>query len=242
MNTSSALSIDSISDQRKASFVLAGSLTLSERRELHALLTSSYPDMRIDEIFEDYPCTKQLYVFRLWIDDVLVASRQILIVDSIDNAPAWSVKMADILSIKRFAIGSRAIVHADFRNQGLGSELIQRVNNETYKRHKLDTILGSSTSLTAISLYLRLGARLWRHANNRPHLHDTVMHYEMTYGKNFNHRSKHYARMQYPLHYLYHRPAMNGDWEKYLWTPNPQHNSRQLPTTQDACQTLAYNP
>gem|GEM_PF-5738020 len=221
MKTSNALSVDSISAQRKSTFARADSLTLHEKRELLSLLNSSYPDLRMNRIFEAYPCTKQLYVFRLWIDDVLIASRQMLVTNSFGNAPMWAEEMAYALSIKRFAIGSRAIVHADFRNRGLGRELVRWVNHQTYTRHGLDTIFGSSTSIAAIALYLRLGARLWNHDINKLHLRDAITLHEAVRGKlpSNNHRERH-LRMRYPLHYVYHRHAVNSAWDNYLWSPD----------------------
>ena len=175
----------------------------------------------MNRVFEDYPYYKNLYIFRLWIDTVLVASRQILIVDSVDRAPIWSKEMVCALSIKRFAIGSRAIVHPDFRNQGLGSYLVRQVNYDTYTKHDLETVFGSSTSIAAIFLYLRLGARLWEGDINSQCLHDTDTQDAETRSRSFFNNRERYSRMGHPMRYVYQRNTKNAIWDNYLCSPNP---------------------
>ena len=152
MKIHNALSVDLISAKYTSSFKQADTLSLPERRDLINLLNTSYSHWGIDQVFEHYPCTKQLYVFRLWTDNQLIASRQILLVDSYEAAPEWSVEMAHALSIHHFAIGSRAIVHPNYRNQGLGHMLVRKINQTVFSTQNISAILGSSTSIGALSL------------------------------------------------------------------------------------------
>ena len=181
----------------------AESLTLPERYELLSLLNTSYPDWGIDEIFENYPCYQQLYILRLYARDILVASRQVLIVESLSQAPNWAQEIAGAMKIQRFAIGSRAIVHPDFRGQGLGTRLVQQLNKEVYLNNSIETVFGSSTSPRAIELYLRLGAKLWNKDLSKPDSEKTTAFESITLSKQFAQNKTSTVRMQKPLRYVY---------------------------------------
>lgn len=219
MNTRINLPVDSIFNPCKMSFVLAESLTLPERRELINLLNTSYGNWGINKVFEQYPCTQQLYVFRLWTNNTLIASRQIMIVDYHESAPEWSLEMARALAIQRFAIGSRAIVHPNFRNQGLGRTLVHKVNQEAFSTHKVDTILGSSTSIGALSLYLRQGIRLWNDDVDDSLLYNLYT-YSGTNTSDTNKKNRDTKRLSQPVRYVYHRPEIQNFNNEYLWPAN----------------------
>jgi hypothetical protein len=140
----------------------AVSLSDEEKMELLALLKTSYPHFSLDQVFNHYPCKENLYVYRMRLNNTLVASRQFLIIDESSESPSWVRNMNEVFQYQRFAIGSRAIVHPILRGFGLGSKLVKNVNKEIFDNHNIEIIYGSSTNLSAITLYLRLGAKLWK--------------------------------------------------------------------------------
>ncbi len=140
----------------------AALFTDNEKTELLALLNKSYPHFTIENIFNNYSCFDQLYVYRMYLNKTLVASRQFLLLDEFSDAPAWALEMNNLLQAKNYAIGSRAIVHPSLRGQGLGKFLVKKINKELFSSYKANIILGQSTNLTAISLYLQHGANLWK--------------------------------------------------------------------------------
>jgi len=219
MNTRSKLRID-ISRLTIPDFKLAESLSAGEKSELLTLLNTSYPHFGYNHIFDNYPCYKHLYVFRLRLNNTLVASRQLLIVDELYKSPAWAIEMNDVLQTQRFAIGSRAIVHPFLRGQGLGSKLVQMVNQEAYSNHGVEAIFGSSTNMGAISLYLQRGAKLWKDDIQKLNPDQTSLanniHLEILFKKINNPQ----ARMSSPLRYVYRNETANYNekWNPSLYT------------------------
>ena len=229
MNTVSSLDSHSTSMQPETSFDLTGTLSLSERQELLSLLNTSYPDWGVDKVFEDYPCHKDLRVFRLRVNDMLIASRQVLIVENPANAPLWALEIADALSTDHFAIGSRAIVHPAFRGQGLGTKLVHQVNHEAYTRHGVEMIFGSSTSIAAIKLYLRLGAKLWKNDTYKLYTDNSAAN--ITALKNlFTQNNKSLARMQTPVRYVYQNlnNAYDQSSNHYLWSLHTHSSDKKI--------------
>jgi len=45
------------------------------------------------------------------------------------------------------------MVHPDYHNTGIGTFLINKINHDVFTRQRSEIILGSSTSIGAISLY-----------------------------------------------------------------------------------------
>jgi GNAT superfamily N-acetyltransferase len=184
-------------------FHAAESLTLPERYELLSLLNTSYPDMVINNIFEEYISYQQLYILRFYNKHKLVASRQVLIVDDISRAPHWAQEMAEVMKIKRFAIGSRAIVHPGYRGRGVGTELVRQLNHEVYSNNNIQTVFGSSTSPSAIRLYIRLGAKLWNKEHRRLNSEETAHAELATINRLSLESNTANFRMELPLYYVY---------------------------------------
>ena len=219
MSTAKDVFVDIANTHLTTEFNLASSLCLGEKQELLSLLNTSYPHWEIDNVFEDYPSYKQLYVFSIRCNDKLIASRQFLILDTNTGMPSWVMEMRNILSIRNIAIGSRAIVHPDFRKQGLGSKMVQLVNNEIFSKHSVDTIFGSSTSIAAIALYLRLGAKLFKHDANKLNIDKVPEMNHITYDKMFTQNKLPRLRLQKPIRYVYNKNTATNTWNNQLWSP-----------------------
>lgn len=219
MNRQSKSRID-ISKLTIPDFKRAEYLSAVEKAELLTLLNTSYPHFGYNHIFDNYPCYKQLYVFRLRLNNTLVASRQLLIVDELYKSPAWAIEMNDLLQAQRFAIGSRAIVHPFLRRQGLGAKLVQTVNQEAYSNHGVEAIFGSSTNMGAIALYLQRGAKLWKDDINKLRADDITLVNNGNLEILFNKRKKSQEKMSSPLRYVYRNETVNNNekWKSSLYT------------------------
>ena len=220
MNTTNIILNNDNNYQLKINFDLVKSLSFDEKKELMSLLNTSYPFWGLDKIFENYPSYESLYIFRLRNSKgMLIGSRQILIVENIKHAPLWAQEIAKTLSIQYFAVSSRAIVHPDFRGQGIGTKLVQKLNQKTYSEHNVEVILGSSTSLSAIALYQHLGAKLWEGDINK---------INSIASKNNQPRT----RMLTPVRYLYYKNNKNktsdGYFKHYPLTSNSQASGKRL--------------
>ncbi|MCW9032471.1 MAG: GNAT family N-acetyltransferase [Gammaproteobacteria bacterium] len=213
------LNFENYSHKITREFVKAQSLSIVEKEELLSLLNTSYPHWNIENIFDRYPDYEQLYIYRMRFNETLIASRQLLLVNNLITSPIWAKEMAHSLSINNFAIGSRVIVHPDFRKNGLGTHLVEHVNHEAYSRFEVEGILGSSTSLAAISLYLRLGAKLWK---------DDIQNISSDHTMNINNASLYNilnknnlsrTRMSFPLRYIYSSNRQENECRKN-WNHN----------------------
>lgn len=205
----------------KSSFDLVESLSLDERKELLSLLNTSYPFWGLDKIFQNYPSYESLYILRLRDNKgILIGSRQILIVKNYKLAPSWAKEIAKTLSVQYFAVSSRAIVHPNFRGQGIGTKLIQKLNQKIFSEHNIEVIFGSSTSLSAIALYQRLGAKIWKGDINK-------INGSTTAKNNPSH-----IRMLTPIRYLYYKDnknnTLNGDYKYYPQALNSQTSNKRL--------------
>jgi GNAT superfamily N-acetyltransferase len=197
--------------------IFCDELSLKERREIAVLLNSSYNEWGIEDVFEKYPTPHQLYVYRLFSDNTLVASRQILLVAQPNMAPFWAQELAASLNLHKFAISSRAIVHPDFQNKGLGTALIKHINRDIYQSHNITTILGSSTRLGAIALYQRLGVKIWREdIEALPFKNPTPEKYPLFCQMLSNHSLRR-IRFHNPIRYVYHQHVFPAHWNNYLW-------------------------
>ena len=144
------------------SISLVSSLSKNEKNDLFKLLTSHYKKMQFDEIFERYEQQDYLYVIQVRQQNKLVASRQLYYVPFVKLAPKWAQKINQKLPYSQFVIGSRAIVAKKYQGCGLGQKLIKQGNNFAFNQLKVPAVLGSSTSLKAIKLYLKLGVNIWQ--------------------------------------------------------------------------------
>jgi len=186
----------------------------AEKLELFCLLKKSYPRITFNQLFSSYPCIKNLYVYRLRLNQTLVASRQFLIINDLSKSPSWTSEMNAVLQYQRFAIGSRAIVHPTLQGYGLGTSLVKNINKELYDNYGIEVIYGSSTNINAISLYLRHGATLW--SDDVTGLPAETFYrpgrdsFDAT--NTMNHTSQN--RLSSPIRYYYknHAFASNPDW------------------------------
>lgn len=137
------------------------SLTKSEKQELLNLQKMSYPCFTKGHIFSHASHIDNLYIYRMMINETLVASRQFLVMSDADSSPAWAKELNSSLNHQRFAVGSRAIVHPSLQGYGFGSALVKNVNELIFKNFNTDAIFGSSTNLRAIALYLKHNAQIW---------------------------------------------------------------------------------
>lgn len=138
-----------------------GSLTKSEKQELLNLQKMSHPYFTKEHIFKHTPYIENLYIYRMKVNETLVASRQFLVVNDTNSSPSWAKELNSSLNHQRFAVGSRAIVHPSLQGYGFGSALVKNVNESIFKNFNVDAIFGSSTNLRAIALYLKHNAEIW---------------------------------------------------------------------------------
>lgn len=202
----------------KLGCVSAEKLPYKDRRELVALLKTSYADWGMEELFAACPSRRNLYVFRLFSGKRVVASRQVLLVRQNRLAPLWAQEIAHTLGINNYAVGSRAIVHPDYRDQGIGSRMVSSINERIFMDNQLDVMLGSSTSLGAIALYLRMGANIWRGDIDNLPFNNGVEQKHTIFAELLNHKEFRLTRFNQPIRYLYHKEAVSHAWYDYLWT------------------------
>jgi GNAT superfamily N-acetyltransferase len=215
MNIPGELRID-ISLLTTSDFKRAESLSSSEKSELLGLLKYSYPHFESVDIFDHYPCYKQLYVFRLRLNNTLVASRQFLIVDDLSKAPGWAIEINDILQNQSFAIGSRAIIHPHLHGQGLGSKLVSKVNTELYTGYDAEAIYGASSNMGAIALYLQHGAKLWKDDIKKLNREEAYRVNNTSLEELFDKSHSCHSRMLTKLRYVYRKNVLNNDRNEKL--------------------------
>jgi len=219
----------------------ADKLSDRAKRELMALLNTSYADWSMEELFDSYPSQRHLYVYRLYSRARVVASRQVLVVKQNHLAPAWAKQLSHTLNIETYAIGSRAIVHPDYRNQGIGSRMVSSINERVFVDHDLDVMLGSSTSLGAIALYLRMGANLWREDIDSLPFKNEVEQKEAIFVQLLKNPELRLVRFNQPLRYLYHRDVFPSSWVDYLWSNEIACTSAMIANTKIAAESPARN-
>lgn len=161
----------------------------------------------------------RLYIYRVFYGECLIASRQIQIINNRDlvTVPNWVRRMAFALSVDAFAIGSRAIVHPDYRKLGIGASLINVANQDIFTNHNVPTIFGYTTSLGALSLHLQLGAGVWRkNIENLPVTASPDRKYgilqQLLSVKQFRQ-----LPFKYEIRYVYRKNPIPKDWSCYLW-------------------------
>lgn len=137
--------------------------TLSEADKVQLSRLYTHHDKKRKPFFfnQDLEC---VHVFRVFHNNILIAARQIRIILNSDtqHTPQWSARMARKMSLGRYAIGSQLIVHPLHRNVGIGSMLISVSNQEVFVKHKISAILGFTSNLNTLALYLSLGVGVWR--------------------------------------------------------------------------------
>lgn len=196
----------------------ARQLFLQDFLAIHSLFRTTYPDWQPEDIFEKYTVPRNQYVYRLFSDKKLIATRQIFIVDNKNSGPAWASDIAGAMTTGRFAIGSRALVHPDFRSSGIGTLLFNMSNHDIFSNRKLTMILGSSTSIGAISLHLRLGAKIWANdIDNLPCRNNSRQKAEILDQLLKSHGLRKMC-LQHPLRYIYCRHVLPDGLEKRLWS------------------------
>lgn len=140
----------------------AKEITIKQKQDLLTLLNSHYKTMTLNDVFGDQEYLENLFVLQFTHNNKVIASRQIYFVPFIKMAPLWAQNIARQANIKHFAIGSRAIVDPNYQNLQLGRRLIEKGNQYAFDTLKVEHVFGSSTSIGAMSLYLRLGAYMWK--------------------------------------------------------------------------------
>jgi len=199
-------------------------LSSTEKHDIFSLFKTTYPDWTHEHIFKQFISATNHYTYSLSINNKLIASRQIHIIENSQLSPSWPQELISSLLINQFAIGSRAIVHPDYRNSGIGTLLVKHINGDVFNNHNVDTILGSSTKLGAISLYMRLGAKIW--------LNDI---YKLPYMNNAQEKIKIFEhllrtnelktiRLDRPIRYLYQKHDLPAYPGQLVW---PNQNKMQ---------------
>lgn len=196
---------------------LASALTQDEYKDLLSLYNTSYPNWTLDDVFESDTSLYKRYIFRIFIDNFLVASRQVIVTSMSEKVPGWVRNIGIEQSVNSLAIGSRAIVHPLFRGNKLGTRLVRKLNQEVFSHFKVEMILGSSTSLAAIKLYQRLGAEIW--SKNKIYLEDQKRYFSG------HERSR---RLLLPVHYYYLNPEYQKQKEIQIFSISGNSGSFEL--------------
>ena len=166
------------------------------------------------------------YVYRIHLSTACITTtdlsvRDRYIIEDISTAPSWITEIMDADFRGYIAVGSRAMVHPDYRNAGIGTFLINKINHDVFTQQKSDIILGSSTSIGAISLYLRLGAEIWTQDVNRLPFRNNAQQKTQILEHLLSNKLLRDLRLQQPIRYIYQHNRLDC-LENLTWSSQNQ--------------------
>lgn len=218
------IQIDAHSNALSFDIINAKAISLKHKSSLLNLLNRHYKTLTLNDLFEHNEHLENLYILEFKYNNQIIAARQIYFVPFIKMAPQWAQDIAKHFNIKRFAIGSRAIVHPDFQNLQLGRRLIRKGNQYAFNHFKVNCILGSSTSIGAMALYMKLGAYMYKPSLSslplKPKKRVLPLFKRLTSSREFK-----LLRLDVPLKYIYFNVPIPKNMVPFLYqNPKPKND------------------